>query len=155
VLHKSRATKSFTVCCGFYRTYKILCGFTCYVEVNFSGHSRDTCVGLQHAACFKSPFGVWNLDVAHRFWKGGVRGWMTLFCSVVTELFRYLTRTTHTGHNATSASCCVNLRVYLTPKLSTIRVLRIGSNSVEILQYDPALWIPINWNAVTSTSNSL
>jgi hypothetical protein len=75
VLPKSRATKSFTVTqlyCGYYLAYKILYGFTCYVEVNFSGHSRDTCVCLQHAACFKSHFGARNLDVAHIFWKGGV-----------------------------------------------------------------------------------
>jgi hypothetical protein len=63
----------------------------CYVEVNFPGHSRNTCVGPQHAACFKSRFGAWNLDVAHRFWKGDVdlqvseAGWHHFALSLVSS----------------------------------------------------------------------
>jgi hypothetical protein len=129
------------------------------VKVNFPGHSRNTCVRPQHAACFKSPFGAWNLDIAHRFWKGGVdlqvseAGWHYFALSLVRSAVTRNAPLT-TGHNASSASCCVNFRVYLTSKLSTVRVLRIRSNSVEILQYDPALCISINCKAVTSILNS-
>jgi hypothetical protein len=70
-------------------------------------------------------------------------GWLAVFHSVVSEHFRYFKHTTQT-HNAPSASCYVNFRVYLTPNLSTIRGLPVRWNSVEILQHDPALCIAIN-----------
>jgi hypothetical protein len=47
-------------------------------------------MGPQLEACFKSPFGAWNLDVAHRFWKGGVdlqvseAGWHFFALSLVS-----------------------------------------------------------------------
>ena len=69
---------------------------------------------------------------------------ITVFRSVISELFGYLKRTTQTGHNASSASFCVNFRVYLSSKLFTIGVLQIRSNSSEILQYGPALCVPVN-----------